>query len=920
MRPVPQVLFFSSVIVLVFYLLLAPRPQSNSDLEPSRTAHTDSIPIRSFDENLDRHAKWLARCKPARQRAAPVHESGQAPSTLQQQNVTSAIIDDFLVNDDPIGTNDQVVPAVAQNPAGNFIITWQDERNGNYDIYAQRYNSAGITLGSNFKVNDDTGTAGQFYPDIAVCGAGDFIITWYDQRNGNYDIYVQRYDPSGTLLGSNYKVNDDTGSASQALPAIGSDSEGNFVIIWQDYRNGHWDVYAQRYNSSGTPLDANSKVNDDAGTTVQAAPDIAMDGSGNFVITWHDDRDGSFDVYAQRYNSAGTPLSSNFKVNDDAGTADQGHPAISVNGSGNFILTWHDGRDDNDDVYVQRYDPSGTPLDANFKVNDDPGTATQDHPAIAADGSGNFIVTWHDERNENEDIYAQRCNSSGTPLGANFKVNDDPGTTYQREPAVAADGSGNFIITWQDWRNGIHWDVYIQRYDLSGTPLAFNFRVNDDIGYAVQQYPDVALDDDGNFVITWKDHRFSDYGDIFAQRLNSSGIPLGSNFKVNDGVPGAFYPAIASHSSGSFVITWEDSREASWDIFAQRYDSLGTPLDSNLRVNDDSLGDVYQVSPAIGVAGSGKFVITWADDREGNDDIYAQRFNSSGTPYYWNFRVNDHWNYSQRCPAIGYDGSGNFVITWVDRRNAMYDIYVQRYNSYGYAQGYNFKVNDVSAVIAPQEWWVPPAVAFDGAGNFIITWYDERNGLEDFDIYAQRLNPQGWPLGSNFKVNDDPVSAYQGSPDIASDGRSKFIITWSDYRNGNWDVYAQKYDSSGTPLGNNYLVPNPEYASFTQVVSAVAANTCRICFTWMDNRRGEGWDIYAKVVDWVWPSICGDVNGDGVINSADVVYLINYLFKDGPAPDPLEAGDVNCDGMVNSADVVHLINYLFKGGPPPGCL
>jgi subtilisin family serine protease len=63
--------------------------------------------------------------------------------------------------------------------------------------------------------------------------------------------------------------------------------------------------------------------------------------------------------------------------------------------------------------------------------------------------------------------------------------------------------------------------------------------------------------------------------------------------------------------------------------------------------------------------------------------------------------------------------------------------------------------------------------------------------------------------------------------------------------------------------------------------------------------------------------ICGDANGDGVVNSADVVYLINYLFKGGPAPNPIQAGDVNEDGVINSADVVYLINYLFKGGPEP---
>jgi hypothetical protein len=59
----------------------------------------------------------------------------------------------------------------------------------------------------------------------------------------------------------------------------------------------------------------------------------------------------------------------------------------------------------------------------------------------------------------------------------------------------------------------------------------------------------------------------------------------------------------------------------------------------------------------------------------------------------------------------------------------------------------------------------------------------------------------------------------------------------------------------------------------------------------------------------------GDINGDGTIDVGDVVFLINYLYTSGPAPDPLELGDVNCDDAVNIADVVYLINYLFIGGP-----
>jgi hypothetical protein len=67
------------------------------------------------------------------------------------------------------------------------------------------------------------------------------------------------------------------------------------------------------------------------------------------------------------------------------------------------------------------------------------------------------------------------------------------------------------------------------------------------------------------------------------------------------------------------------------------------------------------------------------------------------------------------------------------------------------------------------------------------------------------------------------------------------------------------------------------------------------------------------------PFVCGDANGDGEVNVADGVFIINYVFKGGPAPDPLAAGDANCDGDVNIADAVYIIAYVFKGGPEPCC-
>lgn len=77
----------------------------------------------------------------------------------------------------------------------------------------------------------------------------------------------------------------------------------------------------------------------------------------------------------------------------------------------------------------------------------------------------------------------------------------------------------------------------------------------------------------------------------------------------------------------------------------------------------------------------------------------------------------------------------------------------------------------------------------------------------------------------------------------------------------------------------------------------------------------ESQDLYPLMA----PFICGDANGDGVMDLGDAIFLLNYLFKSGVAPDPLWTGDCNCDETVDLGDAVYLLNYLFKGGPPPSC-
>jgi hypothetical protein len=90
-----------------------------------------------------------------------------------------------------------------------------------------------------------------------------------------------------------------------------------------------------------------------------------------------------------------------------------------------------------------------------------------------------------------------------------------------------------------------------------------------------------------------------------------------------------------------------------------------------------------------------------------------------------------------------------------------------------------------------------------------------------------------------------------------------------------------------------------------------------VYWLWLAPSVFENYPCGVEYVAEIKCGLCGDCNGDDVVDIADVVYLINYLFTRGPAPTPLPAGDLNCDGEVNIADVVYLINYLFTGGSPP---
>jgi len=172
--------------------------------------------------------------------------------------------------------------------------------------------SAGITFAewpSDPTVNVPISTAAgdQDYHQLVSDGAGGAIITWDDWRSGDIDIYAQRVNSSGAVLWTTDGLPICTAADYQESPQLVSDGAGGAIITWDDCRSvSYYDIYAQRVGASGAVLWANDGVPICTAANRQGTPQLVSDGVGGAIITWEDKRNGNDDIYAQNVNPDGT--------------------------------------------------------------------------------------------------------------------------------------------------------------------------------------------------------------------------------------------------------------------------------------------------------------------------------------------------------------------------------------------------------------------------------------------------------------------------------------------------------------------------------------------------------------------------------------------------------------------------------------
>ncbi|MEM2870423.1 MAG: hypothetical protein QW379_08410 [Thermoplasmata archaeon] len=760
----------------------------------------------------------------------------------------------------------QYRPRIARGPLGTFIMVWEDYRSGSdLDIYA-RFFYSDFTSGPEIAVCNARGH--QHSPAITSDALGNFYVLWQDERNGDFDIFGRRYDRWGSPVGEEFVVC--TTEGEQEKPSVTAGPGGTLLAAWEDSRSGKtYGIRARLLDYTGAPLkDEISFSNELFDLKSPSVCTVA----GGFAMVWENWTNSTgVDIDGVMLDGAAVPLTSPFTICNAHGN--QSSPAAAALGDGRWMVVWEDTRGGcGSDIKARRLEADGSAAGPEEPICTAPGD--QLRPSISTDELLGAVVAWEDRRSGGADVYFKRLTLTFETIGTEALASAEKWS--EESPACLLLPSGNITIAWSDWRAvppELHMKLLgepIYAYtsgELTGPEIpcfaatygsvclcitlphagrspfnttGFELDVLDgQEGYVLQsglKTGDHVMVDpgvhesirlrirlwtkDGNItpvLHAWSlgtsiDETFDvPNGGTFSGtrvrdgelELEDDGVlkALGGDVAVKSGETDSYQVAVAKlqDGSGDYVAVWQEGSGPSADIMARRFSSSGEPVSAEIPV---CTAPGLQEEPSVAVDLNGVIIVVWADNRSGRDrDIYCRRFDPYGVPLGVELLVCGTAG-DQTSPEVATDLQNSFVIVWTDHSQAYSSIYIAKYTP-------DCKLlHSATEVAWTQHNILQPALATDGYNRIIVAWADYRAGTGgNYDIYAAILDPECEPVPGGREIAVCTRPGAQFSPALAVDGTGSFIVAYADAMNPlDANVLARRFDRSGSPVTGELVI------------------------------------------------------------------------------------------------------------------
>jgi hypothetical protein len=388
-------------------------------------------------------------------------------------------------------------------------------------------------IGDEFRVPDNTQSSGQqLSPAIAYNSQLDqYLAVWQTKRTptSDWEVCGQIIDNTGSRVpGGGFCIEV---LRDQQAPAVAYNTEQNeYFVVWQDSRDGDWDIWGQIISAAGRPEGSPKKpARIEQGHQDQTSPTVTYNSiADDYLVTWEDNwldeynKSPKHDIWggivAYR-DGAIIPISRYIRISERPG--DELAPAVAFNSvNPQYLVVWQDRAEDSTgwNIYGRRVSPTLAPLNTPSCI-----VCVQDHqqkPDVTYNDVDNvWLVVWEDDSGADQDIYVKQVSPDDVPH------RDVPilAPGQQSSPAIVYNSRQNeYLVTWQDDRNGSE-DIYGQQLSsdeqnpLIGDPCPISTKA------AAQEFPDVTYNSrDNEYLAVWQDKvGVEDNEDIFGQRVTA---------------------------------------------------------------------------------------------------------------------------------------------------------------------------------------------------------------------------------------------------------------------------------------------------------------------------------------------------------------------------------------------------------------
>lgn len=381
---------------------------------------------------------------------------------------------------------------------------------------------------------------------------------------------------------------------------------------------------------------------------------------------------------------------------------------------------------------------------------------------------------------------------AAAPVGDEIAVVTTAPTKDQYNAATATAPNGDFVVVWEHYFSATDVDVYARPYFANGTPKTLlDIKVAG--ATAVEHQPRAAMASNGDFVVVWEQSGSPDR--VNYRRYAADGTARDANPVAVDSTQtqDQANPDVAMYDNGDFVVAWEYyATSTDTDIRERAFSANGTPKYSSKSV---AVTTDYEHNPRIAAQAGKGFAVAWVRHEGSVDDVYARSFNESGTAVSAVGKISPSLSGNAENPAVDMNAQGDFVVAWTQVASASGNTFVRRFTFNGSEIGSRLDVENSSLIDTRRA-----AVGLDD-GDGVAVAYEKKGGAGGGDVLYKIYNASNLVEASgDVRSGISTDASYQRSPALAMTGAGRFVVAYHQSPNGNPDVYVRRFRQDTPPV------------------------------------------------------------------------------------------------------------------------